>query len=435
LNRTNSSTLEQPQAAGCERPLRIALFTETFLPRIDGTVTRICHTIRQLRRQGHEVLVIAPKSDLLEYEGAQVHGVPGFPFPLYPELKVSIPQPSISKVLREFRPELIHAFHPVLLGASAFYYSSALGVPLLVSYHAQLPKWLHYYGLGFLEPLLWWGVNAAYNRADLVLSTSQVMRDLLKERGLQRVELWPRGVDTEFFHPGHASLEMRTRLTEGHPGAPLLLYVGRLSPEKDIEQCRPVLEAMPALRLALVGDGPHRQKLEQHFAGTPTHFAGYLRGAELAAAFASADVFFLPSRTETLGLVLLEAMASGCPVVAAAEGGVVDIVQDGVTGHLFDPKNPASAVSAVRLLIEDSNHREEVRRRARLDTEQWNWAASMKQLERFYRDILKREQELPRRIVEHGATGNSAESICGALQISRATLRRHRRLLPVGQSS
>jgi glycosyltransferase involved in cell wall biosynthesis len=184
-----------------------------------------------------------------------------------------------------------------------------------------------------------------------------------------------------------------------------------------------------------VGDGPHRPKLEQHFAGTPTHFAGYLRGAELAAAFASADVFFLPSRTETLGLVLLEAMASGCPVVAAAEGGIVDVIQDGVTGHLFDPANPASGIAAIRLLLDDTNHRGEVRRRARLDTEQWNWAASMKQLERFYRALLNREPDLSRRIVEHSAHGNSPASICAALQISRATLRRHRRLLPVEQTS
>jgi len=155
----------------------------------------------------------------------------------------------------------------------------------------------------------------------------------------------------------------------------------------------------------------------------------------LAAAFASADVFFLPSRTETLGLVLLEAMASGCPVVAAAEGGIVDVVQDGVTGHLFDPANPTGAVSSVRLLLDNANHREEVRRRARLDTEQWNWAASMKQLERFYRALLNREPELSRRIVEHSANGNSAANICAALQISRATLRRHRRLLPVEQTS
>jgi glycosyltransferase involved in cell wall biosynthesis len=295
----------------------------------------------------------------------------------------------------------------------------------VVSYHAQLPKWLHYYGLGFLEPLLWRGVNAAYNRADALLCTSQAMRSLLTERGLRRVELWPRGVDTEFFHPERASLEMRMRLTERHPEDRLLLYVGRLSPEKDIEQCRPVLEAIPGLRLALVGDGPHRQKLEQHFAGTRTHFAGYLRGAELAAAFASSDIFFLPSRTETLGLVLLEAMAAGCPVVAAAEGGIVDIVEDGVTGHLYDPRNLSTALSAIRLLLSDTEHREAVRQRARIDTEQWSWAASMKQLERFYRGVLQREQELPRRIAEHSGNGNSEADICAALAISQATLRRH----------
>jgi glycosyltransferase involved in cell wall biosynthesis len=410
-----------------EQSLRIALFTETFLPSIDGTVTRLCHTVRHLRELGHTVLVVAPRRGLAEFEGARIHGVPAFPLPLYPELKLAVPRPSVGKALAAFRPDVIHAAHPVCLGASAFYYSSVYRVPLVVSYHCQLPQWLHYYGLGRLEPLAWWGVKAAYNRADLVLSTSPWMQTVLREHGVRRVELWRRGVDTQFFQPQRSSQQMRARLTEGHPEAHLLLYVGRLSAEKEIEQCRAVLAALPGVRLALVGDGPHRRNLEQHFEGTPTYFAGYLRGEALGAAFASADVFFMPSRTETLGLVLLEAMASGCPVVAVAAGGIVDIVQDAVTGHLYDPGDASSAITAVRRLLGDVNHRERMRREARLDAEQWSWAAATRQLEGFYKNLIRREQQLPQQITEHSALGASVEDICEALHISRATLRRHAR--------
>jgi len=408
------------------RPLRIAFFTETFLPRIDGTVTRLCHTIRQLRKSGHPVLVVAPHGDIEDFEGASIEGVPGFPFPLYPELKLAVPRPSIGKALLAFRPDLIHALHPILLGSAAFYYSSTLRVPLVISYHTQLPKWLQYYRLGSLEPLLWWGTRSAYNRGDLVLCTSQPMQSLLREHGLRRVEVWQRGVDTENFQPQYASLELRARLTDGHPEHKLLLYVGRLSAEKEIERCRSILQAIPGLRLAIVGDGPHRRTLEQYFSATPTYFSGYLRGRELAGAYASADVFFLPSRTETLGLVLLEAMAAGCPIVAVAEGGIVDIVQDGVTGHLYDANELDAAISAIRRLLYDSSHREAMRRRARRDVENWGWAAATKQLECFYRDTLRRDQELSRRLAERAVPDTSAEDICATLQISRATLRRHR---------
>lgn len=408
-----------------ERPLRIAFFTETFLPRVDGTVTRLCQTVRQLRQMGHAVLIVAPEGGIGDYEGAAIHGVPGFPFPLYPEVKLSIPRPAVGKALAAFRPDLIQTLHPVLLGVSGFYYSSVYRVPLVVSYHCQLHRYVHYYGLGRLEGLVWWAIKAAYNRADLTLATSRIMQDELQQHGVRRVELWRRGVDTEVFHPRRASQEMRTRLTQGHPEEKLLLYVGRLSAEKEIEQCRAVLAGRPGLRLALVGDGPHRRKLEQHFAGTATYFAGYLKGEELAAAYASADVFFLPSPTETLGLVLLEAMAAGCPVVAAGTGGVLDVVQDGVTGHLYDPRDRSGPLSAVRRLLDDSAHREVMRRQARLDAEQWSWAAATRQLVGFYRAVIEREQQLPRQITERRAPGASDEEICEALQISRATLRRH----------
>lgn len=416
--------LQQSTALQQERPLRIALFTERFLPKIDGIVTRLCHTIRHLRAAGQEVLVIAPEG-VTDFEGTPVHGVPGFKFPLYPDQLLSIPRPSVRRALAAFQPDLLHAINPVLLGVSAFFYSTSFKVPLVVSYHTHLPKYLRYYGMGRLERLMWWGIKSGYNRADLALVTSRAMQKNLQEHGVKRVELWRRGVDTEIFQPQRVSHEMRVRLTQGHPEDRLLLYVGRLSAEKEIEKCRRALEAIPGLRLALVGDGPHRRKLEEYFSGTPTYFAGYLKGVDLAAAFASSDVFYLPSRTETLGLVLLEAMAAGCPVVAAAAGGILDIVQDGVTGHLYDPKDPSGAVAAIRQLLSDSAHSKEMRQQARLDAEQWNWAAATRQLEDFYRGVMKREQDLPRQIAKHTQPGTSLDDICSTLQISKATLKRH----------
>lgn len=414
----------QNLASSKVRPLRIALLTETFLPKIDGIVTRLCHTIRHLRQSEHEVMIVAPEG-VTSYEGAQVYGVSGFPFPLYPDLKIAAPRPAVGRALAAFQPDILHAINPAVLAVSAFYYSVRYCLPLVVSYHTHLPKYLGYYGLGALEPAVWWGMRAGYNRADLTLATSSVMQSELTARGIERIELWQRGVDTETFRPECASSAMRARLTGGHPQDKLLLYVGRLSAEKEIERCLDVIKAIPRLRLALVGDGPHRAQLEKHFAGSPTVFAGFLRGHELADAFASADVFLLPSRTETLGLVLLESMAAGCPVVAPKAGGTADIIEDGVTGHLYDPNDAAGPIAAVAQLLASAEHHRAVRRQARLDAQRWSWSAATRQLEAYYRRVLAREELLAVSIPQALAAGSSQESICREFQISKATYRRH----------
>lgn len=368
--------------------MRIALFTETFLPKVDGIVTRLRHTVEHLQRNGDQVLVISPDGGLTEYKGAKIYGVSGFPLPLYPELTLSLPRPSIGVVLEEFKPDLIHVVNPAVLGLGGLYYAKVMQVPLLASYHTHLPQYLQHYGLGMLEGVMWELIKASHNQAQLNLCTSTAMVQQLKERGILRLDLWQRGVDTETFHPDLASREMRQRLSQGHPEDPLLLYVGRLGAEKEIERIKPVLEAIPNARLALVGDGPNRSVLEKHFAGTPTHFVGYLNGKELGSAFASADAFIFPSRTETLGLVLLEAMAAGCPVVAARSGGIPDIVQDGVNGYLFSPADEQGAIAATVRLLSQQSERETLRKNARAEAERWNWAAATRQLQNYYRSVV-----------------------------------------------
>lgn len=371
--------------------MRIALFTETFLPKVDGIVTRLRHTVEHLQRSGDRVMVVAPDGGITEYKGARVYGVTGFPLPLYPELKMALPRPAIGQALEEFQPDIIHVVNPAVLGLAGLYYGKALKIPLVASYHTHLPQYLQHYKLGMLEGLLWELLKSAHNQAQLNLCTSTAMVEELTAHGIERVDLWQKGVDTELFHPEFASREMRSHLSQGYPDSPLLLYVGRLSAEKEIERIKPVLEAIPAARLALVGDGPHRSYLEQYFAGTPTHFVGYLSGRELGSAFASADAFIFPSRTETLGLVLLEAMAAGCPVVAASSGGIPDIVTSGVNGFLFDPQTgDEGAIAATQHLLEQKQERDTIRSNARLEAERWGWAAATRQLQNYYNTVTER---------------------------------------------
>ncbi len=368
--------------------MRIALFTETFLPKVDGIVTRLRHTVDHLQRNGDRVLIFCPEGGLTEYKGAQVHGLSWRPLPWYPELKMAFPRPEIGEVLEKFQPDIVHVANPAILGLGGIYYAKTLNIPLVASYHTHLPKYLQHYGLGMLESVLWEMLKRAHNQADLNLCTSMAMVSELRSHGIERVDLWQRGVDTELFDPELASKEMRSRLSQGHPESPLLLYVGRLGAEKEIDRIKPVLEAIPQARLALVGDGPHRLALEAHFADTPTHFVGYLHGVELASAFASADAFIFPSRTETLGLVLLEAMAAGCPVVAAGTGGIIDIVTDGVNSYLFDPTDAQGAIAATVRLLENGEQRETLRRNARSEAERWGWDAATRQLRRYYQGIM-----------------------------------------------
>jgi glycosyltransferase involved in cell wall biosynthesis len=368
---------------------KVALFTETFLPKIDGIVTRLKHTVEQLVKLGDQVLVFSPDGGLTEYCGAKIYGVSGFPLPFYPELKVALPRPSIGTVLEQFQPDIVHVVNPAVLGLAGLFYAKAMKLPLIASYHTHLPQYLQHYGLGFLENTMWELIKTAHNNAALNLCTSNAMVSELRSHGVEKVDLWQKGVDTDKFHPRFKRESMRSHLSQGHNDATLLLYVGRLSAEKEIHQILPLLSAIPNARLALVGDGPYRQELERIFAGTPTHFVGYLQGEDLAAAFASSDAFMFPSRTETLGLVLLEAMAAGCPVVAARSGGIPDIVTDGVNGYLFDPSDTNGLLSATRNLFANSSGIESMRENARREAELWGWQAATRQLQSYYDLVIE----------------------------------------------
>jgi len=370
--------------------VHIAFFTETFLPKVDGIVTRLTKTIEHLVAAGDEVLVFCPEGAPTTYCGAQVMGIPAMPLPLYPELKMALPRPVVAEAIDRFQADLIHVVNPAVLGLGGIWLAKTKAIPLVASYHTHLPKYLEHYGLGMLEPLLWELLKAAHNQASLNLCTSTAMVQELSQRGIHHTDLWQRGVDVDAFRPELASSQRRQQLFGPHgDGDPLLLYVGRLSAEKQIETIYPILQALPRARLALVGDGPHRQHLEKIFAGTATHFVGYLSGEDLAGAYASADAFLFPSSTETLGLVLLEAMAAGCPVVAANRGGIPDIVTNGKNGWLYDPADADGFLTATRNLLGQKEHHQQMRLAARQEAERWGWGAATAQLRSYYNQVLE----------------------------------------------
>lgn len=378
--------------------MRIALLTETFLPKMDGIVTTLCQTVRQLGELGHQVLIFAPDAGITEFEHFRVVGMKSRAFPLYPELRLALPRASMRDILLEFRPDVIHVADPALLGIAGLYYGGgkdggALRVPLVISYHTDLPKYLHYYGLGFLEPYVWKVLRIRHRRATINLCTSSQMVNQLKEHRIEAVALWPGGVDAHLFHPLRKSSEMRCRLTEGNPGNPLLVYVGRLSAEKNLESLRAVLHAFPSVRLALVGDGPHRKSLEEHFKGLPVHFTGFLYREELAAAYASSDIFVMPSRTETLGLVVLEAMCSSLPVVAARAGGIPEMIENGVSGYLVETE--AEAIDRIGELLRSKQKRDAIGERAREQASEQSWRDATLLLLEHYRHAIEMQALRP----------------------------------------
>ncbi len=370
--------------------MRIAIFTEVFPPKIDGISNRLRHTLACLVAVGHEVLVFAPDNAAETWPGARVVRIPAVPFPRYPGLKAGLPDPRIGYELARFRPDVVHAVGPACLGLWGVAWARALALPLVASYHTDLPRYLRGYSLDWAERAMWPLIRFVHNAAHVNLCPSGFTRRELRQHGVERVGLWRGGVDTERFHPKHRSLAMRARLSDGRPDALLLLAVCRLAPEKNLELLGWVLDALPGARLALVGDGPARPQLERVFSENHAHFAGFLTGEELAQAFASADVFVMPSATETLGFVVLEAMSSGTPVVAARAGGIPDLVEDRENGLLFDPEQAGEAAACIRTLLENDGMRRHYARMGRKTAENATWESETCRLVEAYQEAITR---------------------------------------------
>ena len=369
--------------------MRVALFTETFLPKIDGVVNTLCHLLGHLEARGHASILFAPSGGPERHAATEVVGIAGLPLPLYPELRVTNPLTDVRARLRAFRPDLVHVLSPFFLGVAGVRAARRLGVPLVASYHTDVPGYCRRYGFGFLEGPCWRYLRWLHNQAALNLCPSSVTLRELERRKVRNPRVWTRGVDTGRFSPERRSPEMREFLTGGNPASTLLLYVGRVAPEKRVEWLGDLLEGAPGARLAVVGGGPGLERLRARLRGAPAVFAGYLGGAELARAYASSDIFAFPSANETFGNAVLEACASGLPVVTPDSGGVLDIVRHEGNGLLFDAESRPGFTAAVRRLVDDPDLARRLGRQGRETALGRRWPAVLDGLMEDYARVAR----------------------------------------------
>lgn len=317
-----------------------------------------------------------------------IHYTWGFRLPQYKSLTVSLDvSAKVWRLCGEHKFDLIHVSSPGMYLLPAVVASRLRGIPLLMSYHTHLPVYLRTYlpypwnAIG--EWITWRLLRWAHQFADLTVVTSPQMEHALDEHGIPSV-LWPKGVNTTQFHPQFKSQEMRHQMSQGNPDDFLVVYIGRLAREKRLTHLRSILEGLLAngipTRLCIVGHGPEALDLQKYFQDTPTYFLGGLEGLALSSAFASGDVFIMPSDSETLGFVVMESMASGVPVVASKAGGLIDLVDDGGTGYLVPADDTDAFVEKIAWLYQNPTVRNQMAVQGRHAAEQWSWEASMEYL-------------------------------------------------------
>ncbi len=228
--------------------MRIAIITETFLPKVDGIVKVTCLLLDHLARRGIEALVIAPRyGEAQSYNDAAVRSLPSLALPLYPEARIGFATFSLYRDLAAFQPDVAHLLHPVATGIPTLAMLKWMEVPTVTSFHLDYARLARQFrlgalDLGFTRPLIDEITKSVFNWADYSLAPSKLVQRQMRRLGISKVGLWRRGVDAAIFHPSFRSDAMRQEMTQGNPDETVLLYVGRLSLEKQIEHIRPVLE-------------------------------------------------------------------------------------------------------------------------------------------------------------------------------------------------
>jgi glycosyltransferase involved in cell wall biosynthesis/predicted metal-dependent phosphoesterase TrpH len=363
------------------QPLRVALVADAV-----GGMHGVTHTLDEIRARGvpgFEVEVVGTDANV----DRRMSAVAEVDIPFYAGLEVGVPSlPAIVETLAEGRYDLVHLCSPGPAGVAAAVIARVMDVPVLGSYHTELAV---YAGLRTADPKLEliarMAVAAFYGQCNVVLSPSPASDDVLRSMGIEedRIGRWDRGVDVERFSPTR-------RVADALPGELSILYAGRLTREKGADLLADAFlaarERDPRLHLCLAGGGPEEDALRERL-GEHATFLGWLEGDALARAYASADLFLFASRTDTFGQVLLEAQASGLPVIAVAEGGPCAIVEDGVTGVLR-PADAGALADAVVELAGAPLLRERLATRALEAVRERTWERSLARLADGYRRAL-----------------------------------------------
>jgi phosphatidylinositol alpha 1,6-mannosyltransferase len=355
--------------------VRIAVITESFLPRVNGVTNSVCRVLEQLAARGHEALVIAAKPGPAQYAGHEVSSVGGFALPGYRSFVVGMPMARLVGKLREFQPDVVYLASPFSLGHAGAVAARKLDIPCVAVFQTDIAGFAKRYGLHGTDKVIWSWLRRIHSQADLTLVPSTSTLKSLDEHGIPRLALWRRGVDAERFHPRYRDEMLRHEIAPNRET--VVGYVGRLAPEKRVNLLAN-LSGLPGVRLLIVGDGPAEGKLRSALPNAT--FTGFLDGHELSRAYASLDVFIHTGADETFCQSVQEAMSSGVPVVAPAAGGPLDLVTPGRTGLLYDPDSSSELRAAVMRLSANRDLRTLYGHNARTEVESRTWDAVIGQL-------------------------------------------------------
>lgn len=367
--------------------MRVAIVTESFPPDINGVAHSVLRTAEHLVRRGHQPLVIAPAPavPLNAPDPCPVVRVPALPLPGYPQVRLALPSRRLEQLIAGHRPDIVHLASPFVLGARAMAAADRLGIPAVAVYQTDLAGYARAYraGSGLGEAAAWRRIRAVHGAAARTLAPSTPAAQDLTAHGVPRVRLWPRGVDSVRFHPRHRDQALHSTLAP--EGEVLVGYVGRLAPEKRVDLLSGVC-ALPGVKLVVVGEGPSEPALRQTLPGAV--FLGRREGDELAAVFASLDVFVHTGPMETFCQTIQEAMASGVAVVGPAVGGPLDLVAHRRTGLLVQPRDVRAVTEAVAALAADPALRERYGAQARREVADRTWESVGDQLLDHYQEVL-----------------------------------------------
>ena len=372
---------------------KITLVTETCYPQINGVSRIVDRLSRRLTQKGWAIQLLSPNYSTSGQEtenGIESCTFRSIRFPPYPEIRLPIaPFLGVTKALRSFDPGVVHILTEGPLGLTVLKTSKKLNIPIVTSYHTNFPAYMKHYKIPWLEPAAWAYLRWFHNSAKVTLAPTEEVVNMLHDKEFEGVRAWGHGVDSNQFHPDNRSKDRRRSLGAG-PEDTLFLYVGRVAPEKNVQTLIDAFRQLPAhekVRLMVVGDGPVRKKIasiEDPRIGT----LGFQEPEALSEIYASADVFVFPSLTDTFGLVVLEAMASGLPVTAFDVTGPKASIADEYNGLLAGMTDAESLGEIMLRTHRDPDLRHRLSIGARKHTEANDWDRIMDRSIHIYEDLM-----------------------------------------------
>lgn len=375
------------------RPQHVTIVSETFPPEINGVANTLRHLCQGLLQRQHRVTVIRPRQrneiDTGTHNGEGLFTeqvvVPGLPLPGYADLRFGVTTSHrLARLWRARRPDAVYVATQGPLGVAAVSAARRLGIPVSSGFHTNFHRYSRYYGVGALERLLCRYGRWFHNRTAVTLVPTQKTRRMVADMGIPATALWSRGVDCQRFAPHKRDDTLRRDWGLG-PNDRAVLYVGRLAAEKNLRMAVACFERIrglhPNVRFILIGDGPLKHELQERH--PDYRFCGMRQGEDLARHYASGDLFLFPSKTDTFGNVVLEAMASGLAVVAFDDAAASEHIRSEENGMKVALDDDEGFVDCALRLTDQPTLLSRVRAQARLDALELDWATQIEQFEQL----------------------------------------------------